>query len=190
VINAVGAAVGPVVGRLVAADNELPESDLNPIALEFKEMLWGFGSFAVFALVLRYALWPPLKRSIDERSQRVADNLAAAEAVTEAARGDVEAYESARAEVRAEAHAIIEAARATLESERADKVAVANAETAEVRARALAEVDAAREASRSDVEAAVVAVATSVTERALGRRPSDDAVRNALSQTSPTGAAR
>lgn len=189
-INTVQTAVVPVVGRLVAADKELPESDLNPIALEMKELIWGFGAFAVFALVLRYALWPPLKRSIEGRDQRIADDLAAAESVTGAARGDVDAYEAARAEARAEAHAVIEAARATLESERSEKVAAANAAIAEVRARALADVEASREAARGDVEAAVAAVTASVAERALGRRPSDETVRSVISQTSPTGAAR
>ncbi len=189
-IDAVQTAVVPVIGRLVAADKELPESDLNPIALEMKELLWGFGAFAVFALVLRYALWPPLKRSIDGRDQRIADDRATAEAITNAAQSDVDAYEAARAEVRAEAHSLIEAARATLESERADKIAAANARIAEVRDRALADVEASREAARGDVEAAVLAVTTTVAERALGRRPSENAVRAAIAQTSPTGVAR
>lgn len=189
-INTVQTALGPVVGRLIAADQEVPDNDLNPIALEMKELIWGFGAFAVFALVLRYALWPPLKRSIEGRDQRIADDLAAAEAVTGSAKGDVDAYEAARAEARTEAHAVIEAARATLESERADKVAAANAAIAEVRARALADVEASREAARGDVEAAVAAVTASVTERALGHRPSDDVIRSAIEATSPAGAAR
>jgi len=190
VITAVVNSVGPVVGRLIAADVEIPENDLNPIALEMKEVLWGFGSFAVFALVLRYAIWPPLKRSIDGRNERIAENHAAAEAITEAAKEDVAAYEAKRAEARAAAHEVVEAARSTIEAERTDRVAAANAEIAQRRAAAMAEVDAAREAARGEVEAAVASVTASLAERALGQRVTDDAVARAVGATSTIGAAR
>lgn len=189
-INAVATTIGPLVGRLIAAEKEVPESDLNPIAIEFKEVIWGFGSFAVFALILRYAIWPGLKRSIDGRNQRVADDLAAAEAVTEGARGDVEAYEAERAEARAAAHAIIDAARATLDAERTERIAAANAEIAAKRTAALAEVDAARAAARGDVDAAVASLVGSLAEHAIGQRPSDEVIGRAVSSVTSTGARR
>lgn len=190
-INAVLASVGPFIGRLVTAetDKEVPASDLNPIAPELKELLWGFGSFAVFALVFRYALWPPLKASIDARNQRIADDLATAEAVSEAARSDVEAYEAKRAEIRAEAHQIIESARAVVEAERTERIAAANAEIARRRADAMARVTAEREAARGEVDAAVMAVTASILERAIGTRPDDAVVRRAVEATSASGVA-
>jgi F-type H+-transporting ATPase subunit b len=102
----------------------------------------------------------------------------------------VAAYEAKRAEARAAAHEVVEAARSTIEAERTDRVAAANAEIAQRRAAAMAEVDAAREAARGEVEAAVASVTASLAERALGQRVTDEAVARAVSATSTIGAGR
>jgi F-type H+-transporting ATPase subunit b len=190
VLNSVVASAGSFVANFVTADQELPENDLNPIALEMKELIWGFGAFVVFAVVLRYAIWPRLRSSIDARDQRIVADLAAAEATTAGARGDVAEYEAQRAAARAEAQQVVDAARATLEAERVDRLASANAEIAERRAAALTEVEAAREAARAEVEEAVASVAAAAGQLATGRQPDDAVVRRAVENTLNAGAAR
>jgi F-type H+-transporting ATPase subunit b len=171
---------GHVVEALVSAEQEVPESDLNPLAVEMKELVWGFGSFAVMALVLRYALYPKLKKGMDARAEGVRRDREAAQATTEAARADVAAYEAQVASLRAEAQHRVEAARATLEAERAERLAAANAEIAERRAAAMAEVDAARAAAQGDVESAVVDVVSTFAERATGRAVDASIVQNVV----------
>jgi F-type H+-transporting ATPase subunit b len=190
VLNSTIASAGSFVANFVMAEKEVPAEDLNPIALEMKELLWGFGAFVVFAVVLRYAIWPRLRSSIDARNQRIVADLAAAEATTAGARGDVAEYEAQRAAARAEAQHVVEAARATLETERAERIAAANAQIAERRAAALAEVEAAREAARAEVEAAVASVAAAAGQLATGRQPDDAVVRRAVENTLNAGAAR
>lgn len=189
-LNDVVAATGSYVGRFVAVDAEVPENDLNPIALEMKELLWGFGAFAVFALVLRYAIWPKLSTSIEGRSERIAADHAAAEATTADAKGDVAEYEAQRASARAEGQAIIDEARTQLEAERTERITQVNAAIAERRAAAVAEVEAAQEAARSEVETAVAAVATTAAKLATGRDPDADVVRRAVESTLNAGATR
>jgi len=153
----------------VAAEQEVPENDLNPIAPEAKEFLWGMGSFAVMAIVLRYVLYPKLKKGMEARAEAIRADRDAAEAVTASARADVAEYEAQVATLRSDAQQRVEAARATLETERTERLAAANAEIAERRAAAMAEVDAARAAAQGDVEAAVIDVVDRAAELATGR---------------------
>jgi F-type H+-transporting ATPase subunit b len=165
---------------LVSAEQEVPESDLNPLAVEMKELVWGFGSFAVMALVLRYALYPKLKKGMDARAEGLRRDREAAEAMTASARADVAGYEAQVANLRTEAQQRVEVARATLEAERAERLAAANAEIADRRGAAMAQVDAARAAAQSDVEAAVVDVVSTFAQLATGRPVDTSLVQNVV----------
>lgn len=171
------------VEALVSAEQEVPANDLNPIAIEMKELAWGFGSFVVMALVFRYVLYPKLKRGMDERAAGVRRDREAAEALTASALADVAGYESQVASLRAEAQQRVEAARATLEAERAERLAAANAEIADRRGAASAQVDAARAAAQSDVEAAVVDVVSTFAALATGRPVDPSLVQNVVSDS-------
>jgi len=127
------------------------------------------GSFAVMAIVLRYVLYPKLKKGMEARAASIRADRDAAEAVTASARADVAEYEAQVATLRSDAQQRVEAARATLEAERTERLAAANAEIAERRAAAMAEVDAARAAAQGDVEAAVIDVVDRAAELATGR---------------------
>jgi F-type H+-transporting ATPase subunit b len=178
------------VEALVSAEQEVPENDLNPLAVEMKELAWGFGSFAVMALILRYVLYPKLKKGMDARAEGVRLDNEAAESTTASARADVADYEAQVASLRAEAQQRVEAARATLEAERAERLAAANAEIADRRGAAMAEVDAARAAAQGDVEAAVVDVVSTFAERAMGRPVDASIVQNVVRESMSAEVAR
>ena len=162
------------------SEAEGPESDLNPIAPELKEVVWGFGAFVVLALAMRLFLFRKVRDGMTSRYGRIEGDLQSAEESTASARADVAEYESQLAAVRADAQTRVEAARATLEAERTAEIAAANARIAEQRAAAAAEVDAAKQAARGQVESAVVDVSTRLSELATGRRPSDVVVQRAV----------
>ncbi len=159
-----------------------PESDLNPIAPELKEVVWGFGAFVVLALALRLFLFRKVRDGMTSRYDRIEGDFEQAEALTASARADVADYDAQVAAVRADAQKRVEAARATLEAERSEKLAVANARIADKRGAAAAEVDAAKQAARGQVESAVADVSARLGELATGRRPSDDVVSGAVAQ--------
>jgi F-type H+-transporting ATPase subunit b len=177
----------PVVA---AEEGEVPEKDLNPIFPELKEVVWGFGSFVVFALVLRFALYPKLRRSMDARYFSIRKGHEDAERVTDDAREAVAQYEAQLAGIRAEAQQRIEAARATLEAERSEQIGAANARIAERRAAAATEAEQARTAAQADVESAVRAVASRAGELATGRTPEPQVVNEAVSAVMSAGVAR
>ena len=125
---------GEETGRQQEEHLEVPENDLNPIAPEVKEMAWGFGAFVVFALLMRFFLYPRLKAGTDTRYAVIRQGHEDAERLTDSARGDVAQYDSQLAAVKAEAQQRIEAAHvATLEAERSERLADVNARIAEAR---------------------------------------------------------
>ncbi|HSP29954.1 MAG TPA: ATP synthase F0 subunit B [Ilumatobacteraceae bacterium] len=157
-----------------------PESDLNPIFPEVKEVVWGFGAFVVLALAMRLFLFRKVRDGMTARYDRIEGDLESAQESTTSARADVAEYEAQVAAVRADAQTRVEAARATLEAERTEQIAAANARIADKRSAAAAEVEAAKLAARGQVESAVVDVATRLSELAAGRRPNDDVVQRAV----------
>lgn len=159
-----------------------PESDLNPIAPELKEVAWGFGAFVLLALAMRLFLFRKVRDGMTSRYGRIEGDLEQAQALTASARADVAEYDAQVATVRAEAQTRVDAARATLEAERSEKLAAANARIADKRGAAAAEVDAAKQAAQGQVESAVADVSARLGELATGRRPSDDVVRGAVTQ--------
>ena len=157
-----------------------PESDLNPIFPELKEVAWGFGAFVLLALAMRLFLFRKVREGMTARYDRIEGDLVSADESTASARADVAEYEAQLASVRHDAQKRIEAARATLEGERTEQIAAANARIADKRGAAAAEVDAAKQAARGQVEAAVVDVSGRLGELATGKRANDDVVRRAV----------
>jgi F-type H+-transporting ATPase subunit b len=191
VLTAVVTSSGPTIEvTLLGADDFVtveegeeaagPENDLNPIAPELKEVVWGFGAFVVLALVMRLFLYRKVRDGMTARYDRIEGDRESAEESTTSARADVADYEAQLAAVRADAQTRVEAARATLETERAEQIAAANARIADKRSAAAAEVEAAKLAARGQVESAVVDVSTRLSELAAGRRPGDDVVQRAV----------
>jgi F-type H+-transporting ATPase subunit b len=164
------------------SQTEVPPKDLNPIAPELKEVVWGFGAFVVLALAMRLFLFPKVRDGMSRRYDHIEGDREQAQTITASARADVADYDAQVAAARADAQSRVEAARATLEAERSEKLALANARIAEKRAAAAAEVEAAKQASRGQVESAVSDVSARLGELATGRRPADDVVRAAVAQ--------
>ncbi|MET0145622.1 MAG: ATP synthase F0 subunit B [Ilumatobacteraceae bacterium] len=172
------------------AHEEVPEKDLNPIFPELKEVVWGFGSFIVFALVLRYALYPKLRKSMDARYFSIREGHEQAEKVTDDARAAVAQYEAQLVSIRGEAQQRIEAARSTLDAERSEQLAAANTRIAEKRAAAATEAEQLRMAVEADVESAVRAVAARAGELATGQAPDPQVVSDAVAAVMSAGVSR
>lgn len=130
--------------------------------------------FFVLGWVTMKFIWPPLTKAIDERRQKIADGLAAAEkgkadlAQTQARISLMEASAKSEqhtrmAEVEKQAAQIIEQARAEAESERARIVALARQDAAQ-------EVQRARETLRNDIAALAVKGAEQILKREVDAR--------------------
>ncbi|HSH11129.1 MAG TPA: ATP synthase F0 subunit B [Ilumatobacter sp.] len=163
------------------------ETGPSPIAPELKEIAWGAGSFIVLALLMRFLLYPRLKKGMDARYALIRGGHEQADTARGSARAEVAEYESALATVKAEANDRVEAARQTLESERAARLAEVNAAIGAKREAAAAETQRARDAVRGDIAAAVVDVTSRTIELSIGQAPDDAAVRSAVDEVMSVG---
>jgi F-type H+-transporting ATPase subunit b len=154
----------------------------NPIAAEPKELLWSAGAFLVLLVVMRYFLFPRLKKGMDERYASIRSNIEGADQVKSSARADVANYDAAVAAVRVEAAARVDAARQTLDSERTARLSEVNARIATARAEADAANNAARAAGQAQVASAVSTVVVQAAELASGSRPEQSVVDQVVKQ--------
>lgn len=161
---------------------EVAAEQPSPLEINTNELIWAGGSFLVFAVVLRYVLYPRLRKSMDARYNSIRGAHEQAEGTRQAARTEVADYEAQLAGVKAEAAARVDAARQTLENERQQKVAALTATLDGRRAEARAAADAAREAVRPQIQAAVAEVAGKAGELATGSRPNSDMVNRVVNE--------
>jgi F-type H+-transporting ATPase subunit b len=178
------AAEGATTATPTAAEGEHTENTVSaadaskpgPIVPEVKELVWGAGSFIVFALLMRFLLFPKLKRGMDARYEHIRGGHETADQLRSGARAEIADYESQVAAIRVEAAQVVDAARQTVEGERQARLAEVNARLDQVRAAALQETNDAREAARGQIHAAVSDVAGRAGELATGQRPPDHVV--------------
>jgi F-type H+-transporting ATPase subunit b len=159
----------------------------SPLAVEVKELAWGAGAFIVLAVLMRFWLFPAVKKGMDARYSLIRGGHEQADNARAAARAEVSEYESALATVKAEANERVDAARHTLESERATRLGEVNAAIAARREAAAADADVARQAVQADVVTAAVDVATRTIELATGTTPDPAVVRAAVEQSMSAG---
>ncbi|MDJ0768806.1 MAG: ATP synthase F0 subunit B [Ilumatobacter sp.] len=159
----------------------------SPLAVEVKELAWGAGAFIVLALLMRFWLFPAVKKGMEARYSSIREGHEQADTARAAARAEVAEYESALATVRSEANERVEAARQTLEAERTARLAEVNAAIAAKREAAAAEAQAARDAARADVAAAVGEVTSRTIELSIGRAPDGSAVSRAVDDAMSAG---
>jgi F-type H+-transporting ATPase subunit b len=162
------------------AATTVPEKGPSPIAPEKKELLWGAGAFIVLAILVRFFLFPRLKKGMDARHELIRSEQEDAERIRAEAEAELAEYNAALAQVRAEANARIDAARQTLEGERQARLAQVNSEVAARRSAAAAEAEAAKAAAREQVIAAGAQVAAVASQRVLGRPVDPAAARAAV----------
>lgn len=154
----------------------------NPIAAEPKELLWPAGAFLVLLVVMRYFLFPRLKKGMDQRYASIRSNIEGADEVKSNARTDVANYDAAVDAVVVEASGRVDAARETLDNERNAAILAVNARIATARSNAEAANNAARLAGQAQVATAVSTVVTQAAELASGTRPDQSMVDQIVKQ--------
>lgn len=172
------------------ATTEEPKKGPSPLAPEGHELAWGAGSFVVFALIMRFVLFPRLKQGMDARYGKIRSDLEGADATRAAAHAELAEYHSAVAGLKAEAATRLDAVRTQLDTERSERLAAVNAGIAERKAQASADVDAAKAAASGHVAEAVANVTTNAARLLIGRVPDAAAVRAAVADVMSVGAAR
>ena len=146
------------------------------------QLIWLVITFTILYLLMTYVALPRIGSVIDARMQRIADDLATAEALRRETEEAIAAYEQALAEAKQRAHAISDEGRAKLKAEIEGERQKLEAQLAAKGAEAEARITEAKNAAMKDVNAVAADVASDVVRRLIGVAPTDAEVKQAVAE--------
>lgn len=129
-------------------------------------------ALAVFSLVfavLAVKVWPNISRGLDERANKIRDEIEAAEMARKQAKDALDEYQSKLAEARAEAQRMIEQAKSQQLTVAAELKAKADAELTAMRSQAMRDIESAKKAAVSELYAQSATLATMLAGKILKR---------------------
>jgi F-type H+-transporting ATPase subunit b len=141
----------------------------SPIKPANNELIWGVISFTVLFVLLYKLAWPGLKQGLEQRTERIRNDIDRADAAKNEAEGILTEYQRQLADAKNEAGRIIEEARQTADAMRRDLQVRAEADIAEMRARAAADVDSAKTQAIADLRTEVAQLAIGAAEVVVQR---------------------
>jgi F-type H+-transporting ATPase subunit b len=155
------------------------------------ELIWGSAAFAILFILFLWKGVPAVKKAAAARQQRIAGEIAQAEAARAEADAELAALLASLGNAEADAGAILAEARARAATVKADLIARAEAEIAETKQRARLEIEASKQQSLADLQAEVAAMTIAATQ-AVVHDNLTDAVKSDLVEQFITqlGAAR
>jgi F-type H+-transporting ATPase subunit b len=133
------------------------------------ELLWGAISFVALFFLLRKFAYPAIKQGMDNRTERIRTDLAAADSAKAEAQSVLDDYKAQLADSRTEAGRIIEEARQASEAMKADHQARLESELADLRARAVADIESAKSQAMADLRDEVAQLAIGAAETVVQR---------------------
>jgi F-type H+-transporting ATPase subunit b len=134
---------------------------------DIKEFWWATAAFLVVLALMLWKLLPVVRSAMAARSDRIRDELAAAEQARHDAEAELAALRAKLADADTESARIVSEAGDHAARIRADLVARAEVEAAEARTKAEIEVAASRDQVTADIHTAVAAQAIEAAEKVV-----------------------
>ncbi|WP_333836120.1 F0F1 ATP synthase subunit B family protein [Novosphingobium sp.] len=144
------------------------------------QIFWLLLCFGVVFFVIGRGMLPGVVSTIDQRNKQIADDLAAAEAARGAADAEEQAWRIAEGKQRAEAHALIAAAKADAARATQASLDAASARIDETTTAAEARIATARAAALGEVEGVAAEAAQDIASRLAGLSVSAEDARGAV----------
>jgi F-type H+-transporting ATPase subunit b len=162
----------------------------SPILPATDELVWGSLSFLVLLFLMWKFAFPAIKGGMNARTERIRNDLDAAESAKTEAAGVLDGYKAQLADAKAESARIIEEARQAADALKKDQEARLQTELAETRARAAADIEAAKAQATADLrgELATLAVgaASAVVNKNLDPAAQTQLIEDYINQVGTT----
>lgn len=139
----------------------------NPIVPATGDLIWSVISFAVLLVLLVKFAFPPLRRMMEQRTEKIRTDIESAEAARNEAESVLAEYRSQLEEARRESSRIIEEARRTADALREEIITVANADANEIRRRAEESLEQERQRVVAEVRDEMGQLAVDLAQRIL-----------------------
>ena len=131
------------------------------------ELIWGSLAFLIVLGVLVKFAFPTLKKTMQDRQDKIRSDLEGAEAAKAEAERERDDYRQKIQDSRQESVEILEAARGDAERVRAGIIARAEAEANEIKARATDDIRLATERAQADLQASVKDLSIELAEKVV-----------------------
>jgi len=141
----------------------------NPILPAGNEIVWGTVSFVLLFVLLWKFAFPPVRKAMEARTERIRESLDTAEKAKTDAESVLTEYQLQLADAKNESNRIIEEARQTADALRRDLMAKAEAEAAEVRIRATEDINRAKDQAMAELRSQLVQLTIDLTEKVVRR---------------------
>jgi F-type H+-transporting ATPase subunit b len=141
----------------------------SPILPETNEIIWGALSFGLLFLALLKFGFPAIKNGMEERTARIQADVDAAESAKAEVTAKASEYDAKLAEAKSEAARIIEEARQDADAYRSDKRTEADAEIARMKEQAAADVESSKAQAVADIRGEVATLAIAAAEQVVGQ---------------------
>lgn len=129
--------------------------------------------FAIAFAVLGIFVWPKITKALDDREQKIRDEIAGAEAAREQAKAALSEYQRNLAQSRDEANAMIAKARHDAKAVAEELRSRNEADLSEMKQRATREIEVARQAAVSSIYNEASNLAMSIAGKILNREITD-----------------
>jgi F-type H+-transporting ATPase subunit b len=167
-----------------AAHVDTHGGDPNPLAVDLDLAIWTGVVFVVLMLVLGKFAWPAICEALDQREQRIADHMAAAEAKHEESKRLLAQHEAKLASAADEVRELLEEARRDAEHTKSQIIAEAKKAAQEESQRAVREVEQAKDAALHELAQksadAAIELATNVVRQQINPERQAEIIREAL----------
>ncbi len=144
------------------------------------QLIWLAITFAVLYLIMARSALPKVADVLDERDNKIADDLQISEELKDQSKTLEAEYEKAHAEARAEANRILGAAREKMQAEIDTKRRAAEAKLLDEVHAAEARIAAAKNSAMDDLEDMAVEACGAIVARLTGRSIGESGVRDAV----------
>lgn len=164
-----------------AAEGGLPQLDMSTWP---GQIFWLAIAFGILYFFLSRSVLPRIGGAIEDRRDKIADDIDEAQRLQRQANDAQKAYDKALADARAKAHAIAGQTRDRVNEEIAARTAEAEEQFAKTAAEAEKRIAAASEQAITNVSSVAKDVASALVEKLSGKAPDAQAVARALDATS------
>jgi len=144
------------------------------------QLLWLLITFVALYFILRRVALPRIADVLEARQDKIDDDLKKAGSLKEEAEAVMAEYDKALTEARANAHETLRAAQESWQAEADRQSEALSARLAEQTREAEGRIAAAKNEALTNLNAAVVEVASSATARLLGSPVSEDQVKRTV----------
>lgn len=152
--------------------------DINPGLV-----IWTTVTFILVALLLYKFAWSKIIKALDERAQRIEENIRRAEELKEESEKKYLEYQEKISNARAEAQEIIQEARRDAENLKNEILQKAKNEAEEIRRRAQKEINMAKELAVQEVQKYAIELSMEIAKKIITKNLSKEEHRSLIEET-------